>query len=61
MMVGVLKSSTLSHSRRWAAVGITTFAAVITPSQDPYSLMFMAVPMYVFYEMSILIGKLMKK
>jgi sec-independent protein translocase protein TatC len=61
MMVGVLKSSTLSHSRRWWAVGITTFAAVITPSQDPYSLMFMAVPMYLFYEASILIGKLMKK
>jgi sec-independent protein translocase protein TatC len=61
MMIGVLKSSTLSHSRRWWAVGITTFAAVITPSQDPYSLMFMAVPMYLFYEASILIGKLMKK
>jgi sec-independent protein translocase protein TatC len=61
MLIGVLKSSTLSHSRRWWAVGITTFAAVITPSQDPYSLMFMAVPMYLFYEASILIGKLMKK
>jgi len=61
MLVGVLKSRTLSHSRRWAAVGITTFAAVITPSQDPYSLMFMAVPMYLFYEASIVIGKLMKK
>jgi|RhiMetdeSRZDD1v2_1073273.scaffolds.fasta_scaffold540849_2 sec-independent protein translocase protein TatC len=61
MMVGVLKSRTLARNRRWAAVGITTFAAVITPSQDPYSLMFMAVPMYLFYEASILIGKLMKK
>ena len=29
---------------------IVTFAAVITPSQDPYSLFFMAVPMYIFYE-----------
>jgi sec-independent protein translocase protein TatC len=61
MLVGVLSSRTLGRGRRWWAVGITTFAAVITPSQDPYSLMFMAVPMYLFYEASILIGKLMKK
>jgi sec-independent protein translocase protein TatC len=38
-----------------------TFAAVITPSQDPYSLFFMAVPMYIFYEASILIGRILKK
>jgi sec-independent protein translocase protein TatC len=61
MLAGLLKSKTLSRGRRWWAVGITTFAAIITPSQDPYSLAFMAIPMYLFYEMSILIGKLMKK
>jgi sec-independent protein translocase protein TatC len=61
LLVGVLKTGTLSRGRRWAAVGITTFAAVITPSQDPYSLMFMAIPMYLFDEASIVIGKLMKK
>ena len=30
--------------------GSSIFAAVITPSQDPFSLLFMAVPMYIFYE-----------
>src|SRR4051794_11954122 len=30
MAVGVLKPRTLSRNRRWAAVGIVTFAAVIT-------------------------------
>ena len=29
---------------------IVAFAAIITPSQDPYSLFAMAVPMYIFYE-----------
>ena len=48
-------------ARRWAIVGIVTFAAVITPSQDPYSLFFMAVPMYLFYEGSIVIGRILKK
>ena len=44
-----------------AIVLIFVFAAVITPSQDPYSLFFMAIPMYLFFEGSILIGKLMKR
>ena len=41
--------------------GSSTFAAVITPSQDPYSLFFMAAPMYLFYEASIVIGRILKK
>jgi sec-independent protein translocase protein TatC len=61
MAVGVLQPRTLSRNRRWAAVGIVTFAAVITPSQDPYSLFFMAGPMYLFFEGSILIGRLLKR
>ncbi len=61
LIAGVLKTSQLRHARRWAIVGIVVFAAVITPSQDPYSLFFMAGPMYLFYEMSIVIGRLLKK
>jgi sec-independent protein translocase protein TatC len=37
------------------------FAAVITPSQDPYSLFAMAVPMYLFYETCIIIGRFLKR
>jgi sec-independent protein translocase protein TatC len=61
LLVGVIHTRTLRKGRRWAAVGITTFAAVITPSQDPYSLFAMAIPLYLFYEASILIGRLLKK
>jgi sec-independent protein translocase protein TatC len=61
LIAGVLTTRQLRTARRWAIVGIVTFAAVITPSQDPYSLFFMAVPMYIFYEASILIGKILKK
>ncbi len=35
---------------------IAVVAAVITPSGDPYSMLALAIPMYVFYELSILIG-----
>jgi sec-independent protein translocase protein TatC len=61
MLVGVVNTRQLRSTRRWAAVGITTFAAIITPSQDPFSLLFMAVPMYIFYEGAILVGRMMKR
>ncbi len=61
LLARVLKTSTLRHYRRHAIVGIFAFAAVITPSQDPYSLFFMAGPMYLFYEIVILIGRALKR
>lgn len=61
LMVRIVTTRQLRHARRWAAVGIVSFAAIITPSQDPFSLLFMAIPMYIFYEISILIGRLMKR
>jgi sec-independent protein translocase protein TatC len=61
LIARVVNTQQLGRFRRWTAVLITVFAAVITPSQDPYSLFFMAVPMYLFYEGSILIGKVLKR
>ena len=60
-LAGVVSSRRLRKWRRPAIVIIVAVAAVITPSQDPYSLFAMAVPMYLFYEGSILIGRLLKK
>ncbi len=37
---------------------IIVVAAVITPSADPISLFALAIPMCIFYEVSILIGRL---
>ncbi|MEX0664825.1 MAG: twin-arginine translocase subunit TatC [Acidimicrobiia bacterium] len=61
LIARVLSVQRLVKWRRWAVVLIFAFAAVITPSQDPYSLFFMALPMYFFYEGSILIGKALKR
>ena len=61
LLARVISTQTLIRWRRWAIVLIFVFAAVITPSQDPYSLFFMAIPMCVFYEISILIGKVLKR
>src|SRR4051794_31163719 len=60
-LAGVVPSKRLSQWRRPAVVVIFVTAAIITPSQDPYSLFAMAIPMCIFYELSILIGKILKK
>ena len=57
----ILKSEQLRKWRRGAIITIFVFAAVITPSQDPITLLAMAGPMYLFYELSILLGKLLKR
>jgi sec-independent protein translocase protein TatC len=61
LIAHVVTADQLRHWRRYTAVLIVAFAAVITPSQDPYSLFALAVPMYLFYEISILIGRFMKR
>jgi sec-independent protein translocase protein TatC len=61
LLAHVITTRQLRAFRRWAIVLIVTFAAVITPSQDPYSLFFMALPLYLFYEGSILIGRILHR
>jgi len=61
LLVRVVNTRQLRSIRRWMILGIVIFAAVITPSSDPFSLFFMAVPMYLFYEIAIVIGRVMKR
>lgn len=57
----IVPSRRLRAWRRPVAVGIFVFVAVVTPSQDPYSLFALAVPMYVSYELSVVAGRLLKR
>ncbi|HYV59191.1 MAG TPA: twin-arginine translocase subunit TatC [Acidimicrobiia bacterium] len=61
LLARVLTTQQLRRWRRPAILIIVIFAAVITPSQDPYSLFAMAIPMYIFYELSIIVGRLLKR
>ena len=61
LIAHVLTTDQLRRWRRYAMWGSSTFAAVITPSQDPYSLFLLAGPMYLFYEASIVIGRILKR
>ncbi len=60
-LVGVLSSRRLRSWRRYMILFIAIFSAVITPSSDPYTMLAMMIPMYLFYEAAIIIGRLLKK
>ena len=60
-LVGVVTTQKLRRWRRFSILGIAIFAAIITPSSDPYTMLAMTVPMCLFYEAAIIIGRLMKK
>ena len=59
--VGILQNRTLRKNRSYALVGIVVLVAVITPSGDPFTLMALSVPMYAFYEISILYGVIARR
>jgi sec-independent protein translocase protein TatC len=60
-LAGVLTPARLSKSRRWAIIGMVVFSAVVTPSSDPFSMLALCIPLLVFYEASIVVGKMLGK
>lgn len=60
-LAGIVETKTLRDIRRYAMVGIVVLVAVITPSGDPYSLAILSIPMYLFYEISLVVGGLLTK
>jgi sec-independent protein translocase protein TatC len=60
-LVGVLTPQTLLRGWRYAIMVIFVIAAVITPSGDPISMLALAVPMTIFYLISIVIGLIFQR
>ena len=56
--VGLVKSRTLSKTRRFAALFIVIGASIITPTPDIYNMALLAVPTYLLYEVGILLMKM---
>ena len=54
--IGFITAKLLRDVRRYALVVLLILAAVITPTADPINLALMAGPMYLLYELSILVS-----
>jgi sec-independent protein translocase protein TatC len=55
--LGLINTKMLTRIRRYAIVVIVIAAALITPTGDPYNLLLLAVPMYLLYELGILLSR----
>lgn len=60
-MVGLVDARMLSRYRRYAIIVNVVAAAIITPTGDPLNLALMAVPMILFYEIGILLARILGK
>jgi sec-independent protein translocase protein TatC len=59
--VGVLSSAQMRAWRRGMVFGIFVASAVITPTQDPFTFLAMALPLCVLYELCIVIARLRER
>jgi sec-independent protein translocase protein TatC len=60
-LAGIVDTAALRRFRRYAVVGICILVAVITPSGYPISMLMLSVPMVLFYELSVLIGRVIER
>src|SRR5215207_2212159 len=56
--LGIVSARQLARARPWTIIGIFIFAAIATPSTDPLTMLFLAIPMTLLYLISEVIAKL---
>lgn len=60
-LAGVVKGRQLGEYRPWIVIGTFVFAAVATPSTDPISMLFLALPMTVLFLVSEVIARMLDR
>src|SRR3954465_4342633 len=60
-LAGIISGKALATHRPWIVVGTFVFAAVATPSTDPFSMLMLALPMTLLFLVSEVIARLVDK
>src|SRR5690349_10920766 len=60
-LAGVVSGRTLGNYRPWIIIGTFVFAAVATPSTDPFSMLMLAIPMTALFIVSEMIARLVDR
>lgn len=60
-LASVIKVEQLRRYRRYAIVGIAVIGAVVTPTQDPFTMMALSLPLYALYELVIVLLAAVKR
>ncbi len=56
-LAGVISGRALARHRPWIIIGTMVFAAVATPSTDPFSMLMLAIPMLILFLISEVIAR----
>lgn len=59
--LGIMTPAFMRASRRYSTVLILIVAAVVTPTADPYTMLIVAMPLFLLYELSIYISANIEK
>jgi sec-independent protein translocase protein TatC len=59
--LGIMTPQFMRKSRRYAIVLILIVASVVTPTADPYTMLIVAFPLFLLYELSIMISANIQK
>ena len=60
-LVGIVRGKALGQYRPWIVLGTFVFAAAATPSTDPFSMLFLAVPMTVLFLLSEVVARILDR
>ncbi|MDT0274786.1 twin-arginine translocase subunit TatC [Blastococcus goldschmidtiae] len=60
-LLGVLSHAALAGARRWIYFLTVLFAAFVTPTQDPFTMLAMATPMIILFELAIQLARIVDR
>jgi sec-independent protein translocase protein TatC len=60
-LAGVLSGAALGAHRPWIVIGTVVFAAVATPSTDPFTMLILAIPMLILFAISEVICRVLDR
>ncbi len=59
--IGIVNAQMLSRYRRYAIVAIAVIAAVITPTPDPFNMTLVMVPLFLLYEIGVILARIAQR
>jgi sec-independent protein translocase protein TatC len=60
-LAGVVSGKALGRYRPWIVIGVFVFAAVATPSTDPFSMLMLAIPLQILFIIAVIVARLVDR
>jgi sec-independent protein translocase protein TatC len=60
-LAGIVSGKALGRYRPWIVIGVFVFAAVATPSTDPFSMLMLAIPLLILFIVAEIVARLVDR